>query len=298
MRSYPIVMSTSRKIGSVLVLQFAALGVILCAIIIWASWAYNTRVTDSLVRVATGTERVLTAAERGLAITDRGLSTALGAVNTVDGASRAMGERIVDTNIAFWLVERTVGDTLFPRVLAAQDTITAVADTVIGINDTLEAANRLPFVEVPTLSNELGLVGDRLAAVRGRVEEVQGAIREVKERKVARPVAFITARTGPIISDLDSALTTIDSTRTRINVNLARLARLRANLPLIIDTLAVVITLIMLWLIGTQSYVFLRAYENLAGRRVDWAGLRARLRRGDGGEGTGADETAVGPDEL
>ncbi len=265
-------------------MQIAVLGVILCAIFIWASWAYNTRVTDSLVRVTAGTERALTAAERGMAMADRTLSTALGAVNTIDGATRAMGERIVETNLAFWLLERTMGETLFPRVLAAQETVTAVADTVIGINDALEAANRLPFVEVPTLSNELGIVGGRLAAVRTRVDEMQAAVRDVKERKIARPVSVITSRTGSIITDLDSVLTTLDTTRTRVNVTLSQLARLRVNLPRLIDLLSVVITLTMLWLIGTQSYVFLRAYENLAGRRVDWGGLRARLRRG-GGEG-------------
>lgn len=275
-------MSTSRKIATVVVLQIAALGVILCAIIIWASWAYNTRVTDSLVRVTAGTERALSAAERGMAMADRSLSTALGAVNTIDGATRAMGERIVETNLAFWLLERTVGETLFPRVLAAQETITAVADTVIGINDALEAANRLPFVEVPTLSNELGIVGGRLAAVRTRVDEMQAAVRDVKERKIARPVSIITSRTGNIITDLDSVLTTLDTTRTRVNVTLSQLASLRVNLPWIIDLISVVITLVMVWLIGTQSYVFLRSYENLAGRRVDWDGLRARLRRGGG----------------
>lgn len=275
-------MSTSRKIATVVVLQIAALGVILCAIIIWASWAYNTRVTDSLVRVTAGTERALSAAERGMAMADRSLSTALGAVNTIDGATRAMGERIVETNLAFWLLERTVGETLFPHVLAAQETITAVADTVIGINDALEAANRLPFVEVPTLSNELGIVGGRLTAVRTRVDEMQAAVRDVKERKIARPVSIITSRTGNIITDLDSVLTTLDSTRTRVNVTLSQLASLRVNLPWIIDLTSVVITLVMVWLIGTQSYVFLRSYENLAGRRVDWDGLRARLRRGGG----------------
>ena len=97
-------------------------------------------------------------------------------------------------------------------------------------------------------------------------------------------MSVITSRTGSIITDLDSVLTTLDTTRTRVNVTLSQLARLRVNLPRLIDLLSVVITLTMLWLIGTQSYVFLRAYENLAGRRVDWGGLRARLRRG-GGEG-------------
>ncbi len=267
-------MSTARKIALVIIIQIAALGIILCAIATWAAWSYNTPVTDSLQRVAAATERVLSAADRGLGLVNRSLGTALGAVNTIDGATRSFGERIVDTNLAFLVLERTVGDTLFPRLLAAQETVTAVADTVIGVNDALEAANRLPFVEVPTLTTELAAVGGRLSAARNRVDEIQTGLRAVKEEKVSRPVSFITSRTGALITDLEAILTTTTNARTRINVALARLAVVRANLARLIDLISIAITLAMLWFIGAQGYVLLRAYENLSGKPVDWERLR------------------------
>lgn len=278
-------MSTVGKVVTVIFIQLAVLGIVLCAAVMWAGWAYNTPVTDSLTRVAVAGERVLSAADRGLQLTNRGLNTALAATTTIDGVTRAAGQRITETSLIFTLLERTVGDTLFPRMLAAQDTVVAVADTVVGLNDTLEAANRLPFVEVPTLTTELEAVGGRLSVARGRVEEIQTGIRAIKEEKVSRPVAFITDRTGALITDLEAVLATTTAAQTRINVALARLAAVRANLARTIDLISIAVTLVGLWFIGVQAYALLRAYERLAGRAVDWSpltararGLRARLR--------------------
>ena len=271
-------MSTVGKVVTVIIIQLAVLGIILCTAVMWAGWAYNTPVTDSLTRVAVATERVLSAADRGLQLTNRGLSTALGAVSTIDGATRAAGQRITETSLVFTLLERTVGDTLFPRVLAAQETVTAVADTVVGLNDALEAANRLPFVEVPTLTTELSAVGGRLSTARGRVDEIQTGIRAIKEQKVSRPVAFITDRTGALITDLEGVLATTTAAQTRINVAMARLAAVRANLARTIDLISVAVTLAALWFIGVQGYALLRAYERLAGRPIEWERLRERMR--------------------
>lgn len=261
---------TLKKIGAVLVIQLAVLGIILSLAGMVLAWTYNTPVTDSLARIVAGAERVLTAADRGLTVANRGLSAALGAVNTVDGAVRSAGERIVDTNLAFAILERTVGDTLFPRVVAAQETVGAVADTVLAVNDALEAANRLPFVEAPTLTTELGLVADRLASVRARVEEIRDGLRDIKEQKVARPVTFITERTSRLSSEIDAVLTTTTSAQTRIAITLARLANLSRNLPRIIDLISLTITLIALWLLGVQGYALAGAYEYLAGKPIAW----------------------------
>lgn len=269
-------MHTLKQILVVIVMQIAVAGVILGFLAIWYVWAYNTPVTDSLTRVVAGTDRVLRAADTGLNLVNSGLRTALGAVNTIDGATRAAGERIVDTNLAFLVLERTVGDRLFPRVVAAQETVSALAGTVVGLNDTLEAANRLPFVEVPTITTQLSAANDRLGAARQQVEEIQAGIRAIKEQKVSRPVSFITDRTEPLIANLDSTLATTTSAQASITVALARLERMARNLPRIIDLISTTTTAVMLWLIGVQGYVLARAYERLSGKKIPWERLRRR----------------------
>lgn len=267
-------MSTVKKIGLVLVLLTATVGIILGMVTVWFAWAYNTPVTEGLTQAVVGTQRVLTAADNGLGKVNTGLRTALGAVTAIDVATRAAGDKIVETSFAFQILDRTVGDRLFPRVAAAQETVSALAATVIGINDTLEAANRLPFVDVPTLTTELEAVRDRLDTARGRVEELQTGIREIKEQKVSRPVSFVTDRTDRLMEEIDDVLARTTNAQARISVTMSRLERLEERLPGIIDLISIIITVVTAWFIGVQAYVAIRAYERLSGKRIDWDRLR------------------------
>jgi hypothetical protein len=271
-------MPTWKRILAIVAAILATIGIIIGLLAIWFSWSYNTPVTESLVRYAEGAEHVLTAADDGLTRVNNGLGVALGAVRTVDETARTIGTTIVDTNLAFLVLERTVGDTLFPQVLAVRETLTSAVDTIVAFNETLEAVNRLPFVEVPTLSTELQTAAGRIDAARTRVDEIRTAIREIKEQKVARPVAFVTDRTGPIIENLDAAQSLVNSALAKIDVVLPQLSALRERLPRLIDLTSLGITLVSLWLIAAQGFVLVHAYEYLSGKKIDWERLFRRRR--------------------
>jgi hypothetical protein len=273
-------MPTWKRILAIIAAILATIGIIIGLLAIWFSWAYNTPVTVSLVRYAEGAEQLLTAADDGLTRVDNGLGIALGAVRTVDETARTIGETIVDTNLAFLVLERTVGDTLFPQVLAVHETLTNAAATIVSFNETLESLNSLPFIEVPTLSTELQTAAGRIDTARTRVEEIRTTIREIKEQKVARPVAFVTDRTGPIIENLDATQTLVQDALARINAVLPQLAALRERLPRLIDLISIAVTLVSLWLIAAQGFVLTHAYEYLSGKKIDWGRLR-RVDRPD-----------------
>lgn len=270
---------TQKRIIAGVAAVLSAVGLIACLTAIILSWSLNNRLTNDLTHLLDGAEQLLTTADAGLTRLDSGLTTALTAVTTVDEAVRGAGQTLVDTNLVFVLLDRTVGDTLFPRITAAHETATALADTIVGINATLEAANRLPFVEVPTISAELQTAANTLEGARTRVAEIQAELRAIKEEKVSRPVSFITDRTTPIIQGLATAQTALTTTQTRVGETLAAVVRLRERLPRLLDWLSLGVTLVALWLLAAQGYVLLRAYEHLTGRPVDWE----RLKRGTRG---------------
>jgi hypothetical protein len=276
-------MPTFKRILAIIAALLATIGIIVGLLGIFFSWSYNTPVTESLVRYTEGAEKVLTAADTGLTRVNNGLGIALGAVRTVDDAVRTAGQTIVDTNLVFALLERTVGDTLFPQVQAVHESLTNITATIVAFNETLESLNNLPFIEVPTLTTELQAAADRLDAARTRVDEIRATIRQIKEDKVARPVAFFTDRTGPIIENLDAAQTTVNNALGTIQTALPRLAALRERLPRLIDTLSIALTLVLLWLVAVQGFVLVHAYEYLSGKKIEWERL---LRRGkeQGGE--------------
>ncbi len=261
-------MSESRKIiaGSAVVLS--VIGVITCLIVILLSWTLNASITRSLVQAVTGAEHLLGVVEGGLTRVDGGLGEALSVVTTVDETVRSAGDTIVETDLAFLVLERTVGDTLFPRVITAQEAATNLAGAIVAFNDTLEAANRMPFVEIPTLTNELQVAAEGLTAARSEVEAMRAEMQAIKEQKVGRPVTFVTSRTTPIAANLDRALTAVGSTQTAIVDRQARLADLRGRLPGLLNLISFLVTLVMIWLVAAQVYVFLRMVEYLTGRKL------------------------------
>lgn len=269
-------MHTLKKIFRVVILLIAIVGMVLSLTGLYFAWAYNTPVTVALVRGVEGIEKVLVAVDEGLTNVNTGLSRAQVAVSTIDGATRSIGDLINETDLAFTVLERAVGDTLFPRIASAQDTVTALSQTIIGVNEALEAANKLPFVDLPTLTTELEAVQTRLDAARARVEEIQENIRGIKEEKVGRSVAFVTERTEPLLVELDAALTSIADARTRISLALIRLDTLALRIPGLIDMLSIAATLIMIWLFAVQAYLALRLYEILSGKKIPWDRLTNR----------------------
>ena len=169
-------MQTFRRFlaGAAIVLAVAA---IIGAIVgVYYAWALNTPVTESLTGVIGGTEQVLAVADGGLTRVASGLETARAATSTIEGAVMAAGDTILQSDIAFTVLERTVGDTLFPALVEASETATAVASTVVATNRALETANQLPFVEVPTFTAELERVAEEVTAARQRVEEIRGEV--------------------------------------------------------------------------------------------------------------------------
>lgn len=263
-------MHTLKQIFRVVVLLIAIVGMILCAVGLYFAWAYNTPVTQTIVQTIGSAVQVLEAADNGLATVNSGLTRAQGAVNTIDGATRSVGELINETDLAFAVLERTVGETLFPRIESAQETIAALAGTVIGVNDALESANKLPFVDLPTLTTELEAASARLAEARARVEEIQANIQAIKEDKVARSVSFVTDRTEPLLAQLGDALAKVTDAQARITATLARLDTLAQRVPGLIDTISIVATLVMIWLFAVQGYLALRLYEILSGKKINW----------------------------
>lgn len=63
-----------------------------------------------------------------------------------------------------------------PSVVAVRNTATEISAGVARLNTTLESFNRIPGVNVPTLSNELQAVGERLDAVNTRLDNFNQAV--------------------------------------------------------------------------------------------------------------------------
>jgi hypothetical protein len=260
-------MHTFKRILAGAAIVLAAAAIVGAIVGIYYAWAFNTPVTESLTGVLAGTERVLAVADGGLTRVGTGIETARAATSTIEGAVMAAGDTIMQTDIAFTVLERTVGDTLFPALVQANETAATIAGTVVAANQALEAANQLPFVEVPTYTAELERVAEEVAAARQRVEEIRGEVQALKENAVARPVTAITDRTQPLLQHLDTAQTTAAAAQTAIAQRRDWLAATQASLPRTLDRLSLALTVVLLWTVVGQVALVVMAATYLRNTR-------------------------------
>jgi hypothetical protein len=252
-----------KTILAVVVIFIAITGIILCAVGIGYSWILNEPLTNTLVNVADSTTQALTVVDEGLTRVTRNLNIARSAVNTIDGAVRATGDVIVETDLAYEILDRTVGDTLFPEIVAARETTRALAETIVAVNAALVSANELPFINLPTLTDELNAAADLLTNARDRVQEIRAELQLIKETGVGRAVTNITGITEPVIENIDSAQGNLNEAQTKVRNNLAQVDAFRARVAGLIDLTSVVVTLVLLWLIIAQLSILILSWRYL-----------------------------------
>ena len=251
-------MDTVKKILAGLVIAISVIGIGFCLVGIFYSWSLNTPVTNAIEGALTGVEKFLTITDEGLGRVQVGLGEADTAVVTVEDAFVEAGETINETNIAYELLDRTVGDTLFPKIEKMSGTIGAITESVVAFNDTLEAANEIPFVEVPTMTTKLEEIGTQVEQIRTDVQTTRDELIAIKEDSVAKPVNAITERTMRISNGLGELQTAVNVAQSDVQQSLANVGKTKAKVAGTIDLVSIALTIVLLWLILAQISLILQ----------------------------------------
>lgn len=259
-------MNTLKKILAILVIGISILGEAVCVGGIWYSWSINTPITEAITQTLGGVEQILQVADAGLERVSTGLSEAQAAADLVGETAKTVGETLSETSVAYELIARTVGDELFPKVTSARETVTAVSQSIVAFNATLEAANQIPFVDLPTLTDELEVVSNRLTEAQTNVQETRSEIQAIKDEAVGKPVTAITSRTDKVSAGLGEALTAVDNTQQRITTNLERVGTVKAGVPRLIDLISLAVTLVLLWIMLAQGSLMLHSWRYFRGQ--------------------------------
>lgn len=245
-------METVKKILAGIVIAVSIIGIAICLTGIYFSWSFNTPVTEAIEGVLTGVERFLMVTDGGLGRLNEGLGEADAAVTIIEGAVVEAGDTINQTNIAFEILDATVGDTLFPKIENMAGTAVAIADAVVAFNDTLEAANEIPFVDIPTLTPQLEELATEIEAIRADVQATRDELQAIKEENVAKPVNAITDKTSKISTGLGQVQTAVSEGQAKVNQTLENVGVTKSKVARTIDLISITITVLLLWLILAQ----------------------------------------------
>ena len=168
---------------------------------------------------------------------------------------RDRGNRIDANSPLVDKFNQLVNTNLAPSLEKLSTATAAVHDAVVSLNSKLELLNRLPNVQVPTLTNQLSAVSDRAQQAQTAVQDLQTSLADVKSGLVTTVVAAVTQRTARI----DAALARIQDTVNTYQATVARTQRRvtsTSNLILLLIDVSVV-SLTLLFIIFAIGLVLL-----------------------------------------
>ncbi len=235
-----------RRFLVALLLLLAVFGFIISVAGIAGVWYARSQARNAVIDVTAVTTKTLTAVNNGLVRVNTQVQDARQKVTQVNDAAAKLGNRIDASNPLVNTFDQLVGTTLAPSLEKVSTAATAVHDAVVALNSKLELLNRLPNVQVPTLTDQLSAVSDRAQEAQTAVQDLQSSLADVKSGLVTTVAAAVTQRTARIdaaLARIQDAVNTYQATVTRTQ---QRVTKTSNAVLLLIDVGTVSLTLLFI----------------------------------------------------
>lgn len=284
-------METLKRILAGAVIVLCILGILAAALGVVAVWRINTPVTESLTKLLTGVDAILQIVETGLVSFNAILGDGIDLVQSVENTIVETGETVKETNLLLVLIDATIGDELIPLLEKASATLNSVVESVVAVNDTLEAINSVPFISIPTLTADLEAAEVRIVEIQNDLDETQQEVQAAKEEAVDSVVSPVSTRLKEVDSDLQFVGEQSTQFESQVTASREGIADVIEKLPGWVDLASVTMTLVMAWLIFAQGSLLLLSYAYI--RTGEF-----KIALGDGEADDDIEEHLQGEDEA
>lgn len=229
-----------------LLMLFAVLGFILSVAGIAGVWYARSNARNAVIDVTNVTTKTLTAVNNGLGRVNTQVQDARQKVTQVNDAASKLGNRIDANSPLVDKFNQLVNTNLAPSLQKLSTAAAAVHDAVVALNSKLELLNRLPNVQVPTLTNQLSAVSDRAQQAQTAVQDLQTSLADVKSGLVTTVVAAVTQRTARIDTALARIQDTVNTYQATVTRTQKRVTSTSNAVLLLIDVGTVSLTLLFI----------------------------------------------------
>jgi len=227
-------------------------------------WVANTPVTETVLAILAPIDNTLqrletVAGEAGLALSE--VSTSLG---DADQRVQDLGAGLAETSVVAEALNLIFDVDVEQGVNKAGDGIRSIYDTLVAIEETIEAINNIPLlnIEVPGSTE--------IAAIRTGMEEMAVSAAELREESQARRedraenlVGAISAPLNRLNDRVDEMHTRMTGTEDRLGLAVERIEDLQNKVPRWIDIASIIATLLLAWLVFSQGAVIVLCWRTL-----------------------------------
>lgn len=262
-------MSTLKRILAWIMIVISVLGILVCSLGIAGSWMINDSLTQTVLGLISRAETALTRIEDTLTLADAQLKDASSAVATVQEAASKLGDRIEKNSPVLDRIAQILQDQLGPTVNKIRDAFLQIEERVQAVNNTIEALNALPGVQLTTLDLQLEGPRERVGLVVDAVQQLQQNIADFRAGIVQSMEPF-RERLDRIAGFLTRLEEEVNTYLTRVDNLQAALATATVNIPALIDRVTLILSFVFLWIILAQIAMFLVARVYLKTGKMVW----------------------------
>jgi hypothetical protein len=253
MRRAEVGVHTGKKIFAVVIIALSILGIVLCVGGILGTWIVEDRLSRAVVSLLSSAEEVLQVTANGLNRISTDIQDVRDGVANIDRIAKGIGDKVKDTNLILAALEQAVSGREFPRIQRALATVQGLTESVIAFNRTLEAVNSIPGIEVPTMSNTLRNISDRIDAAVQALQDLADGITQMKTGVVDATVDFFTTYTAKIETVLKTVQADVQSYLAQVQRIQAAVTAVKARVPVYFAIAALAITLALLLFLWGQA---------------------------------------------
>ncbi len=242
-------MSTFKRILAwiVVILSIISLLVVLAGIV--GSWVVRNKVTEVTVNLLTVGETAVTAANEGVNRIDDRLDTSQDRINTLETTIADAGANLQENSLVGQVIANNISDELALSINEARATAVSIADLIFALNDAVETANDIPFVNLDGVVTQLiADAADGLVELNTNVTEFRTGVQERREERISNSVDFFTGLTTDMSAGVGEVQASLNETSHELDELSERLAERKESLPRTFTLITIVVNLILLFI--------------------------------------------------
>ncbi|MFN8496249.1 MAG: hypothetical protein U0641_20480 [Anaerolineae bacterium] len=246
-----------KEIGAGVALVLAVIGFIACVAALVAVWGYREPMKASVTGSLTTNVATLQTVEGGLREESAALASAREGLSRIDAAAAQANP----AGAASAQIARSVNDDLLPKVSSALDLAAGVKDRLSALGPALDALKRIPFITVPSLSDEMDGLSQRITDAQQSVQNLRGTLAQMAADPAITP--RITTETTRMSTQLAGAQTALDGYAQSVATVRANLIQTNAAITTFVDRMTLFLTVLLPILAAGQVVLFLQALHYL-----------------------------------
>jgi hypothetical protein len=260
-----------RRTGGVLVLIVSALVLLSTVAGVIGLWIATGQAHDLVTAVFSPLDSGLNTANEALDRVNMHVNNARARVSNAQEFVGQLGQDPVGNGAVLGAISNTVLAKLGPEIDQARESVSNTLSLVNGVNKTIVAVNKLPGVNLPTLTDEVQAVQARMTTLGDRMQNLRSDLEAAVQGRLQITGSRLNSLLAAVDSGLQNLQSVVDQYVARVGQAQAKVTGLNSDIASWITITWVIATIYLLWIATSQVVMIVIGWSLFRSKPKDLA---------------------------